>query len=255
MEKINKKLNFAIGITTFKKRFKSLSRLVCSIRNQGMWPIILAINGEHNEPFDEQYRQDVLDLAAATPYCNVFMFPQFRSLSKLWNTILQTSPFDWNLILNDDVHIAGNYFNLNNFMNSLSSTIDNNTAYALNGSWSHFIINKKTVEDLGWFDERLLGIGEEDSDMFWRYLAAGNTVYKLYLDGVMNLPDGCEVSNVKSGVKHYSKYNMDYILEKYKPDENGIEGMFENKKIQVINDINFYPGEMIYRENKDKLSG
>ncbi len=247
-------MKFAIGITTFKKRFKSLSRLVNSIRNQGTFPIVLAINGEYDSEFDESYRQDILELAASTPYCSVFMFPKFRSLSKLWNTILQTSPCEWNLILNDDVHIAKNHFDLNTFCSSITSGIQENTVYAINGSWSHFFVNKNTIEDLGWFDERLLGIGEEDSDMFWRFLGNGCNVYKVFFDGVFNLPDGAELSGIKKGISHYSEYNKNYITEKYESNPDGIEGMFQEKKIQKIQDINFYPGEIIYRENNHKLA-
>ena len=247
-------LKYAIGITTFKKRFRSLSRLINSIRNQVNFPIVLAVNGEYDSDFDEEYRQDILELAACTPYCTVTMFPKFRSLSKLWNTILQTSPCEWNLILNDDVHIAKNYFNLNTFYKDIKSEIKEDTVYAINGSWSHFFVNKNTIEDLGWFDERLLGIGEEDSDMFWRFLGNGCNVYKILFDGIFNLPDGSEVSGVKKGVMHYSDYNRKYIEEKYESNENGIDGMFFEKKIQRLNDVNFYPGEMIYRENYHKLA-
>ena len=60
-------MSFAIGITTFKARFERVKTLISSIRSKGDWTIVLAINGEYNEPIDEEYRSKILKLASDTP--------------------------------------------------------------------------------------------------------------------------------------------------------------------------------------------
>ncbi len=246
-------MSFAIGITTFKARFERVKNLISSIRERGNWTIVLAVNGEYNEPIDEDYRKKILNLASETPNCIVSMFPEFRSLAKLWNTILINSPKDWNLILNDDVIIDRN-FSFASLECVAKENISN--AFAINGSWSHYFINRRLVEEVGWFEERLLGIGEEDTDMFWRLEKIGKKVYKPKMNGIINAHDGSKPSGVKTGVMHYTAYNRDFIFnKKYSKVDSGIEGMFgEPRKIE-IETINSYPNEKFYWDNKDILSG
>ena len=245
-------MSFAIGITTFKARFERVKTLISSIRSKGDWTIVLAINGEYNEPIDEEYRSKILKLASDTPNCIVSMFPEFRSLAKLWNTILINSPKDWNLILNDDV-VINDQFSFASLESVAKENISN--AFAINGSWSHYFINRKLVETVGWFEERLLGIGEEDTDMFWRIEEIGKKVYKPTMGGIMNFHDGSKPSGVKTGVMHYSAYNRDFIFnKKYSKADSGIEGMFGEPRKKEMDSINSYPNEKFYWDNKQLLS-
>jgi hypothetical protein len=245
-------MSFAIGITTFKARFDRVKNLITSIRSRGNWTIILAVNGEFNEPIDEDYRKKILNLASETPNCIVSMFPEFRSLAKLWNTILISSPNDWNLILNDDVIIDANFS-----FESLSNIADNHKeteAFAINGSWSHYFINRRLVEEVGWFEEKLLGIGEEDTDMFWRLEEIGKKVHKPTMVGIINAHDGSRPSGVKTGVMHYTAYNRDFIFnKKYSKTDSGIEGMFGEPRKLEFKTINSYPNEKFYWNNKNIL--
>lgn len=245
-------MSFSIGITTFKNRFHRVVRLVDFIRKKGNWPIILAVNGEYKEKFDEDYRKHILNFASFKENCYVSMFPEFRSLSKLWNTILITSPTDWNLVINDDVIIL-NDFPFDVLERATKETITPEI-FAINGSWSHYFVNKKLIAEAGWFEERLLGIGEEDSDMVWRLENMGKKIFKPIIPSIVNVPDNNKPTNIKTGIKHYSEYNRNFIFnEKYEKDDEGIEGMFEHKAKNKIDNINSYPNEIFYWNNKHKL--
>lgn len=245
-------MNFAIGITTFESRLQRLQNLLFSIRNKTNCPIILAVNGEYDTPLNEEYRRKILLLASSIPNCLISIFPEFRSLAKLWNTILITSTHDWNLILNDDVVIDSSFsFELYEKI-SLLNNVDE--CFALNGSWSHYFVNRKLIEKIGWFDEKLLGIGEEDSDMFWRLENAGKKIHKPTINGIYNIHDGSIPKGIKTGVMHYTFYNRDYIHnKKYQDTSAGVEGMFQRPVSQVIPTINSYPNEKFYWDNKNLL--
>jgi len=246
-------MSFSIGITTFKNRFNRVLFLLDKIRSRGNWPILLSVNGEHNEKFNEEYRKVILHLASNVENCFVSMFTEFRSLSKLWNTLLITSHTDWNLILNDDVVINDEFP-----FESLEAIANNHPqpeCFALNGSFSHYFINRRLVAEVGWFEERLLGIGEEDTDMVWRIENTGKKIYKPSVKGILNIHDGQRPNNIKTGEMHYSAYNRNFIFnEKYKKDDSGIKGMFETNYKNQIEHINAYPNEIFYWNNKNKLS-
>jgi hypothetical protein len=40
----------------------------------------------------------------------------------------------------------------------------------MNKSWSHFLISRQEIDELGYFDKRILGLGEEGGNMTWRYI-------------------------------------------------------------------------------------
>ncbi len=99
--------NLTVGIVTFKERRSLVQDLVQKIRSK--FPetvdIVLAINGNNEELMDEDYRQEMLNLAKS--YKNIYPIfcPEFKSLSKLWNTLVIFSKTDYNLILCDDTEI------------------------------------------------------------------------------------------------------------------------------------------------------
>ena len=100
-------VQLSIGITTFEARFeKYFVPLLNTLREFDQEAeIIVAVNGEHKKNFGESFRKVVLNLTAS--HKNVFpvVFPQFRGLAKLWNTIIIHSSCENILILNDDIMI------------------------------------------------------------------------------------------------------------------------------------------------------
>jgi len=152
-------INYTIGITTFSLRFDLLERLVHQIRNYRNVNIIICINGEIKSNFIESYRLKVMKLC--TENTNIFpiFFIEQRGLSKMWNTILSHSDSDNVLMLNDDIEInSSDIFDKLDILESIE-------LIKLNNSFSNFIVNRRVIDYVGWFDEKLLGFGEEDGDI------------------------------------------------------------------------------------------
>src|SRR5665647_1795385 len=80
--------NITIGITTFEARFDQyFVPLLKRIREYTDNEIVIAVNGEYNRAFGEEYRSKLLK--CISDHKNVYPIfpPQFRGLTKLWNTI------------------------------------------------------------------------------------------------------------------------------------------------------------------------
>jgi predicted glycosyltransferase involved in capsule biosynthesis len=157
--------------------------------------------------------------------------------------------------LNDDLQL--NSENGVSFFDHLEAALDANPGtFKINGSFSHFIANRLELIDVGFFDERLLGLGEEDGDFYWRF-------YKKYKKEIPSIAMGL-IDNVQSdladdgyikGIRTASKFNRDFIhSQKYKTTLlGGYRGMFDKKVNQVLEDEKQYPYESFYLDNKYKL--
>lgn len=227
-------MNYSIGITTYSYRFnKFLINLVEQIRNSVNNEIILGINGNYKEEFDEIYRKKILCLMSEHIKIFPFIYPNFRSLAKIWNNIVINSSNEYVLILNDDTTIEDKQF-----FDVIQKNIDEHkTSFEINGKFCCFVIKRRELCDSGWFDERFLGIGWEDTEFRDRYfkffgkplLDIKNIAgYKAHIDWE-NV-----VVNQKRGGGKYSAFN---------------EEMFRKQK-DVLNQ---YPVEKFYWENKENL--
>lgn len=251
----------SIGITTFKRRLESVEKMIDFIKLCDKDIVInLAINGEVNEEFDENYRQGILNLCKK--YNNIFPFfcQEFRSLAKLWNNLVIFSKTEYNLILNDDL-----VFNQDqNFVEIVKQIINQNSnigLFTINGSFSHFVITKKQLDDVGYFDERFLLHGEEDGDFVYRFIEKyGNYHPSINLPIVANLHQTGEndptvvTKNVDLGYANKPKFNQEFTVTKYKynPDAK-ISGLYGRPHERVLGDSIQYPYEKFYFDNKENL--
>jgi hypothetical protein len=219
---------FSIGITTYKYRFEEyLAPLIKDIRRELGNEIILGINGEYNEAFDEEYRKEILNLSSSTPDLYPFVYPNFRSLAKMWNTIIINSSNDYVLVLNDDLKILDSTFfkEVDYHINRLQAH------FTINHSYSHFVIRKSHMTEMTWFDERFLGIGCEDHDMRRR----GIIYHNCNIGGLENCTDN---KNCVIGQKI----------------ENGKYSLFNRVLLnQNIEPVAQYPHERFYLENRERL--
>ena len=157
-------MNYSIVITTFDKRFEAFFKpLLLSIKQlRPNVEVIVMVNGPAKAEFDSAFRSSVLELMASTQTVYPTMFPNFQSLAKLWNRGVLTSSNDRVLILNDDLgidpHVENSFFDQ---FEAVLNSIPNKT-FTINGSFSHFVVSKEELTKVGFFDERLLGLGEED---------------------------------------------------------------------------------------------
>jgi hypothetical protein len=248
---------YSVLITTFDKRFEAfLVPLVLEIKKQRPdIEIIVMVNGPEKSTFDEDYRSNVLQYLARFSKVFPTFFPNFQSLAKMWNRGVLTATHNRVLILNDDLIIRRD--SRGSFFDGLESSLDEQTGcFKINGSFSHFIADKIELIEVGFFDERLLGLGEEDGDFYWRY-------YQKYKREIPNINLGL-IDNIQSdladegytkGIRTASKFNRDFIQNvKYQNTIlSGYRGIFDKKVKQVLKDEKQYPYEQFYLQNKNKI--
>lgn len=249
----------SIGVTTFENRFdRYFVPLLNKLKEYAPEnEIIVAINGEHQQEFNQTYRHHILEFVARHEKVYPIMFPRFRGLSKLWNSIIIQATNDHILLINDDIMI-----NDPSFMNSICKAIDSNAgrSFLINKSWSHFLANRAEIDELGYFDERLLGIGEEDGDMVWRYLSHfGREISSFKMKAFINYAEETvntfKPTNIKchSGSK-YSLFNREFMFtRKYQSDPAGIKGMFDEPVSMKDPGKEQYPNERFYHLRKNEL--
>ena len=248
----------SMGIATFEKRFEEyFVPLLTRIRAFEMdAEIVVAINGDHKKTFGEDYRRRMLKFLSTHQNTFPIFFPTFRSLSKLWNTILIHASNEIVLMLNDDTLITDG-----KFMNKISSILkkNGNRSFLINRSWSHFVARKEEIANLGYFDERLLGIGEEDGDMAWRYIQEhGIPMASHKIRGFKNYAEDTMAQQPENiachGNSKYSLFNRRFVHEKkYVASDQGIKGMFDEPMEMEDKGPEQYPSERFYRDHSDEL--
>lgn len=250
--------DISIGITTFEDRFdRYFVPLLKRIREWADNEVVVAINGEHERAFGEDYRRRVLGFVSELRNVYPVVFPRFRGLSKLWNSIIVHATHDHILMLNDDLMIENR-----RFLNDVCAVLRRNAgrSFLINRSWSHFVISRAEIDELGYFDERLLGIGEEDGDMTWRYISRyGTEIPSFRIKGFLNYAEDTvrtyQPINIRthSGTK-YSLFNRRFMFEeKYEPNPDGIRGMFDEPVAMRDPGKEQYPNERFYRSRKKEL--
>ena len=250
-------MNYSIVITTFDKRFESdLIPLISSIKAlRPLVEIIVAVNGPCRAHFDQSYRKELLQFLATYDEIYPIVFPEFQSLAKMWNRGLLTASHEQILLLNDDLTIPVNpglsFFD--HFERALEQSPE---TFTINGSFSHFSVSKQEVIDVGFFDERLLGLGEEDGDFYWRYHEKfGREIANIELDLIDNTHSDVTDGGYTKGIRTASKFNRDFMKKtKYKEIFfGGFKGMFDKRVKKLLLDEVQYPYEKFSRENKKFL--
>jgi len=249
---------YSVVITTFSNRLDYFIKFLGQVRSQTDADIIVTVNGNYNQKFDDNYRNSILKVCSE--YKNVYpvFFPEQRGLAKLWNSSIIHSANDWVVILQDDLELVSD-----DFFKFLEQNLTHQhpDLCRINSTFQHFAIHKDTIEELGWFDERLLGFGEEDGDIIWRYTEKYNkNVTEWSIGGIQPSGNWIRDENIRPGVSKYSAFNREFMFKpdnnpKYIPsgNDNGIEGMFGSKHIKTQPDSIQYPHESFFRANKNKL--
>ena len=259
---------YSIGITTFKRRLDMVSSLIETIRKyRDDIEILLAVNADYEEPFDQEYRKEILQLAARYNGVYPIVYPIFTGLAKMWNNIIINASSEYILLLNDDIDISEDIFVTIEHaifeMTESESAGVSRKILKINDSFSHFIISKELADDMGYFDERLLAFGEEDGDFVWRYIRKyGKEIANIDVEGISNLAEGyfitqpnMETEDVR-GMRLVPSFNRKFIQTiKYRRSIMGIKGMFDHRMNQVLPDEKQYPYEKFRRDNYSKIGG
>lgn len=161
----NKNLSgcFDIGITTyidryddyFKPLYHKLKQYFPDVR------IIVAVNGFTDKEEQSMYLSRLnQELCSHQVKNSVFILHDNPvGLTRLWNEILSQSLCENTLILNDDLDLYP-------WFRRWIENVQLSPFYItlLEGTWSHFLISKRCITEVGWFDEGFKGIGFEDMD-------------------------------------------------------------------------------------------
>jgi len=247
--------NISISIVTFRQRAHLIKKLIHQIRTHvpDNVDILLAINGNNEELMPEDYRQEMLDLCKH--YVNIYpvFCTEYKSLSKLWNTLTIFSNTEYNFIICDDV-VYDNPHTLDIIKEYINQT--NSGFFTINNQFSHFVVSKVLLHQLGYFDERFIGHGEEDGDMVHRYIEVfGNRMPNIQVQGLYNLAS-YELRNekIENHIDNKPRFNREFALLKYRPDNNGIKGMSPIPVSKVIDDYQQYPHELFVLNNKHNIA-
>lgn len=246
---------YSICITTFSYRFNMLENLVSKLRKLTDTQILIVINANYKKNFDEEYRMKVLELCLKYPKIFPIFFTEQRGCSKLWNTLIIHSNTLWDLILADDIEIN----EISNFENIFNNIKSNPDLYTINNSFAHFLVHKKTINELKYFDERFLGFGHEDGDIAWRYIEK----YDKWIPN-LSIADFVDFRShvideeiIKSNGSKYTQFNADFLIgndwSKYEKSDLGFHGHFGVPVVKINEDLNQYPYEYFFQENKNKL--
>ena len=173
----------------------------------------------------------------------------------MWNRGILNASQERVLVLNDDLRIpAGSD---DGFFDQLEQVLARQSGtFKINGSFSHYMIRKSDLIEVGFFDERLLGLGEEDGDFFWRYHEKfGDEIPSVTLPHIDNVCSDVADDGYTKGIRTAAKFNRDYIKNvKYKETLlGGYRGMFDKRVKKVVADEQQYPYETFYRLNRDKV--
>lgn len=250
-------MKYSIVITTFDKRFESdLIPLIKGIKTlRPAVEIILTVNGPCRSHFDQSYRAELLQFLASYDEIYPTIFPEFQSLAKMWNRGVLTASHERILILNDDLKIPvdSEISFFDHFERALEVAPD---TFTINGSFSHFVVSKKEMMEVGFFDERLLGLGEEDGDFYWRYHEKFNKeIVDLEIGMIDNIHSDVTDGGYTKGIRTASKFNRDFMKkQKYKEILlGGYKGMFDKRVKKLLPDEVQYPYEQFALQNKHLL--
>ena len=263
-------MKYTIGITTFEHRFeKYFKPLVNQIKSaRPELELIVYINAQYGKGLNEEYRKGMLEFLASHQNIYPIFTPHFKGLSKMWNNIIVHSSNNSVFVLNDDISIDAQFFDQIDevFAQTKSS-------FRINNSFSHFHVNREEIFEVGFFDERLIGLGEEDGDWCFRWekkyqkiLPSLNTpfVKSFYYVKDENNSEGMEKDKTHS---KYTPWNARWIFQnKYDPDNealaktqgfpaDGRGGMY-GKPVAIREDsieLDFYPAEKFFWEHIQEL--
>jgi hypothetical protein len=245
--------NITVSLVTFKERRSLISKLIPRLREciPDMVDIILAVNGNYDEPMPEDYRVEMLNLCAAHKNVYPLMCPDFMSLSKLWNTLVLFSKTEYNFILTDDLVV-----NNDNVFVEVQKYIQQTQEefFTINNGFSHFVLTKTFLHQIGYFDERLLAYGEEDGDLVHRYIkmfgrnAPTLTIPNFYNGAAYHL----RMKNTETHIDNKPTINREIAKIKYQEDPGGIYGMNATPISQtgLLEDYQQYPYEDFVRKNR-----
>ncbi len=207
---------YSIGVVTYHARFETYFKPLIK-RLAQIFPdkeIICVLNGHPDKTLQIKYLRNAVLFLRSFKNVRYLTYDSNQSLSKCWNQVVILSPTQKVLILNDDTEVS------ELFRTELEAHIQNNELFTLNRSWSHFVISKKIIKKIGWFEERLPGIGQEDGDYTYRMAMQNIEMKNVDCAGLRNFvaaqenPGWIEISPLVQGTR-YANINREFFDTKW----------------------------------------
>jgi len=264
---MNLKPDYSIGVVDYLGRFDTYFRPL--IRQlAAIFPdkeIICILNGHHDVAAQMKYIREASVFLSSFKNIRYYSFDDPKSLAKCWNRIILMSKTDKNLILNDDLSVDP-YFRVD-----LEKVLtEESDFFAINNSWSHFLISDQVISQVGWFDERFPGIGWEDGDYMLRMAEKNIKPVSLDCLGIKNFvapPTNAGWTDIAAGSSKYSETNKIFFLKKWhfnqlenEPGKNYLISFFWNgdklsgEMKAGMATPDFYPLALINRRGARSLS-
>ncbi len=207
---------YSIGVVTYHARFETYFKPLIEkmVRIFPDKDIICIINGHPDRTLQIAYLKKVVSFLQRFPNVRYLTYDTNQSLSKCWNQLIILSNTPQTLILNDDTSVS------DLFRSELEEHIKRNDTFTLNKSWSHFVISKDTVKKVGWFDERFLGVGQEDGDYAYRMTMKHINTINVESVGLRNFvgeqknPGWSNISKTTKDTR-YADVNKDFFNKKW----------------------------------------
>jgi len=211
--------NYSIGVVTYVSRYdKYFIPLIKQLTS--VFPdkeIICTINGHPDTSLQVEYLKNVIAFLSQFPNVKYITYEAHQSLAKCFNWLILMSFSPAILILNDDIKV--NLLFRKDFEKVFA---ENKDFFVINNSWSHLLISKNIIKEIGWFEERLLGAGNEDGDYMTRMIKKGRRINKVSCRGIINYVAEQENPGWKdiSGLGHgkYSNINKEFMAKKWSTD-------------------------------------
>jgi hypothetical protein len=227
---ISKELDdLSIIITTFEARFFEYTiPLITALRSEVNLPIFVIINGNYSKNKNNYMLQEFLKELGK--FTNIYptAFSNFHGCAEMWNTGIVNADSDYFIILNDDIYVYPKL--IKSKLAFIRELVSQNELVTFNRSFSHFGISSKCIDEVGFFDEHFLGIGEEDRDYFHRYESRYlRKPYNLSTDIFYNFGDESRDNEIEKNSKgKYSRFNTIIQQEFYSTEPEGsIQGRYE----------------------------
>jgi hypothetical protein len=147
---------------SFQPFYKQVRLLFPEVR------LTIVVNGFYKQDEQREYLRRIESELCTSLGENIILVPHDypKGLARLWNKLLSRSQAEYALLLNDDLEVLAWFSRWLETAARKSSHIT-----LLDGTWSHFVISKRSLDDIGWFDEESQGIGFEDIDYTARCMA------------------------------------------------------------------------------------
>jgi hypothetical protein len=219
--------DIGIIITTFEQRFDIFAiPLIESLRKSISAPIYLVINANYGGPADTNSLMRLI--SKISDFRDVFpiVFGNMQGCASLWNTGLAHSNCSRNFVFNDDIMVDEE--TIANQMQIAVEMMSDTDLLTINNSWSHYLISDKCLKDIGPFDERFLGFGEEDGDYIRRVVDfTGRGPANVLLPSFVNVIDQSADPDVATSWGKYSLFNKCLFHLRY-PQTQSTSSFFSN---------------------------